>query len=104
MNVREAWQRLSLIGFALAGLGSAWLTVWVRAEVLAHGRVTGFWFLLWQWNGWGSLTFGLFLAACLWLFLGLRSIWRTLLLFVASPAVALLSFYTAFFMAIKFRI
>ena len=72
--------------------------------MLADGRARGFWFLLYKWNGWGSLTFGLFLAVCLWLFSGLHSVWRTLFLILASPVAALLSFYVALFMAVQFRI
>jgi hypothetical protein len=104
MTIREAWQRFSLIAFALSGFGSAWLTVWVDAEVSGHRRFSGFLFVLGKWTGWGSLTFGLFLAVCLWLFMGLRSIWKTVCLIVMSPVAAMLAFLAAFSMALRLRI
>src|SRR6185312_5040972 len=81
-SIRESWRLWSLIVFPLAGFVSASLSVWVRGAALGRGILRGLWLLLWtvlgRWNPLGSLTLGLVLAGCLWLFFGLRSPGKTL--------------------------
>ena len=49
------------------------------------------------WNPDGSLFFGIAIAGCLWLFLGLRSIGKTLIFVLASIAAACLAILSAVF-------
>lgn len=106
MNLRHGVRSSFLIGFAFAGLASASFSVWAYGAVpLEPGKLVGVWLLLWngliRWNVLGSLTFGLFLAACLWLLAGLRSIGKTLVFILGSFAAAVLSFLAAVFIHVK---
>jgi hypothetical protein len=50
-------------------------------------------------NPYGSLVFGIAIAACLWMFLGLRSIGRTLIFILASSAAAWLAGFSGIYAA-----
>jgi hypothetical protein len=79
IGARMLW---SLLSFLLAGLASGWMTV------------RGQWRMLGLANALGSLTFGLFMSACFWMFFGLRSIWKTAVFILVSVAAAVLSIWS----------
>lgn len=75
--------RLSLLGLPLAGLGSALVTLRIPLGVLEHVNVLG------------SLTFGIFVSAWFWAFLGCRAIGKTLGFIGMSPIAAVLAVWAA---------
>jgi hypothetical protein len=81
--------RWAFVGFPLAGIASALVTIW------------GMWTPLGRVNPFGSLAFGVFLSGCFWIFLGLRSVWKTVVFIVVSVAAALISVLTGFLVAGK---
>jgi hypothetical protein len=84
--------RWSLLGLPIAGLASA--LVALRASLGVLERV----------NVLGSLTFGIFLSAWFWAFLGFRSIGKTLAFIILSPIAAVLAVWTAVFFDGRFGI
>jgi hypothetical protein len=76
--------RWGLVGFPLAGMTSALVTIW------------GMWTPFGRVNPFGSLAFGVFLSGCFWVFLGLRSFWKTVVFTVVSVAAALISILSGF--------
>jgi hypothetical protein len=72
MDSLKAKFGFSLIVFPLAGMAAALVSMSVSLRVL-HAT----------WNPFGSLFFGIAIAACLWLFHGLRSISKTLVFILA---------------------
>ena len=72
----------TLLGFLLAGLASGWMTA--RDQ----------WRMLGLANALGSLTFGLFMSACFWIFFRLRSIWKTAVFILASVTAPFLSVWS----------
>ena len=73
----------SFVGFFVAGLASAFVTLWIRRNPLGWA------------NLFGSLWFGIFLSICFWVFHGLRSVWKTTVFVLVSIAAASLAGGTA---------
>ncbi len=71
----------SLLIFPLAGLVSALVTVWLESSIFGTLNILG------------SLAFGVFLSACFWLFLGVRSVWKTIAFVCLSPGAAVVSIW-----------
>jgi hypothetical protein len=82
-NLRAAF---SLLALPLAGMTGALVTMSASIRVLRF-----------IWNPYGSLVFGIAIAGCLWLFLGLRSNGKTLIFVLASIASAYLAGLSAVF-------
>jgi len=80
MEWRIGW---SFAGFPLAGMASALVTICLRPHLLHHRDPLG------------SGAFGVLMAASFWIFLGLRSIWRTAAFIAASIAAAYLAALSA---------
>ncbi len=77
--------RWALVGFPLAGLVSALVSVWVHPHLFGHEDFLG------------GIVFGGLLTVCFWVFLGLRSMWKTAVFVIVSAAAAYVSFFAAFF-------
>lgn len=75
--------RWSFLAFPLAGMASALMTIRMQIDLRHHPDLLG------------SGVFGVSLAAACWLFLGLRSIWKTAAFIAASVAAAYLAVLSA---------
>ncbi|HEY3768897.1 MAG TPA: hypothetical protein VGN44_09500 [Candidatus Angelobacter sp.] len=92
MESTKARSIFSLIVFPLAGMTAALVTMSVPGVSAGMARMSGaLLHALAFMNPYGSLVFGIAIAACLWMFLGLRSIGKTLIFILASSAAAWLA-------------
>ena len=75
--------RWAVVGFPLLGIASALVAISMRST--QFGRF----------NPFGSLGFGVFLGGWFWVIPGLRSIWKTLVFILVSPAALVLAIVSA---------
>lgn len=75
--------RWAFVGFPFAGLASVLVTVWMRLTQLG------------RFNLGGSVAFGVFLSGWFWVFPGLRSIGKTMIFILVSPAALVLAILSA---------
>jgi hypothetical protein len=75
--------RWAVVGFPLLGIASALLAITMR------------WTHFGRFNPFGTLGFGVFLGGWFWVFPGLRSIWKTMVFILISPAAVVLAILSA---------
>ena len=73
----------AFVGFPLVGLASVLVTVWIQ------------WTRFGRFNLGGSLVFGVFLSGWFWVFPGLRSIGKTVVFILVSPAALVVAILSA---------
>lgn len=73
----------AFVGFPLVGLASVLVTVWIQ------------WTRFGRFNLGGSVALGVFLSGWFWVFPGLRSIGKTMVFILVSPAALVLAIWSA---------